>query len=52
MKKKKINYDTKLVIRISKEERETIGNWAKEHGQSVSELTRQYFRTLRNGGNR
>ena len=46
---KKINYDTKLVIRISKEERETIGNWAKEHGQSVSELTRQYFRTLTGG---
>lgn len=51
MTKKKINYDTKLVIRISKEERERIGNYAKENNTTVSELVRQYFRTL-TGGNR
>ena len=49
---KKKNYDARIEIRLSEHEKQAIRNWAKEHGQSVSELTRQYYRTLRSGGNR
>ena len=48
---KKKNYDARIEIRLSEHEKQAIRNWAKEHGQSVSELTRQYYRTL-TGGNR
>lgn len=51
MSRGKINHDSKLVIRISKEQREKISKWAKENGKSVSAITRQYYETLTNGGN-
>ena len=51
MAKKVINYNSNLIIRISKEQREKISNYAQKKGTTVSELTRQYYETLTNGGN-
>ena len=48
---KKKNYDSRIEIRLSEHEKQAIRNYAKENNATVSELARQYFRTL-TGGNR
>ena len=48
---KKINYDTKLVIRISKEEREAFKQYCQAKGLSISQALRDYMNQCV-GGNR
>ena len=45
-KKKAINFQTRLVIRVSEDEHKKINDFAKENGITVSNLIRSYINTL------
>ena len=48
MSRGKVNYDAKIIIRISKEEKDLISEYCKANQKSLSELTREYYKTLTN----
>ena len=49
---KKKNYDARIEIRLSEHEKQAIYKYVKNTNQTLSELTRQYYRVLVSGGNR
>lgn len=48
---KKKNYNSRMEIRLSEHEKQALTTYANTRNQSVSELIRQFIRTLINGGN-